>query len=66
MVNDDRKQARRSRVYAITLHVIRKGLTPRKNRLTAILTQKKPKSVPGLEPGLQNAVALSLAPPPLP
>ena len=40
--------------------------TPSENRLRAF--PKKTKSVPGFEPGLlgQNAIALPLAPPPLP
>ena len=51
-----------------TVHVIRKSPTPSENWLTAILNWKKPKSDPGFEPGLprQNAIALSLVPPPLP
>ena len=56
------------RVCTVLLYVIRKSLTPSENRVTAILTWKKPKSVPRFEPGLprQNASALPLVPPPLP
>ena len=56
------------RVCAILLHIIRKSQSPSENRLAAILNLKKPKYVPGYEPGLprQNTIALPLVPPPFP
>ena len=52
MVNDDRKQEDEGKVCTILFHAIRKSPTPSENRLTAILTWKKAKSVPGFEPSL--------------
>ena len=49
-------------VRTLLLHVIRKSSLPSENTLTAILTQKKPKSLLEFEPSLlrQNAIALQL------
>ena len=65
MMLGNRKEEERA---LILLHVIRKSQTPSENRLTSYSELKKPKSVPGFEPGLPrpNATALPLVPPLLP
>ena len=56
------------RVCTVLKHVIRKSPMPSVNRLTAVLNQTKPKSVLGFKYHLfeESAIALPLAPPPLP
>ena len=55
-------------VCTILSHIIRKSLMFSENKLTAILSWKKPKSDQGLKPSLpkQNVIALPLEPTPLP
>ena len=65
MIGNNKEEGR---ICSDLLHVLEKALTPWENRLTAILNWKKPKPYLGFEPGLprQNAIALPLAPLPLP
>ena len=56
------------RCCTILIHFIVKSPSSCETTLTAILSWKKPKSIPGFKPGLprQNAITLPLVPPPLP
>ena len=66
LANDDRKEDRRRKSM---LHSITRELpTPSENRYVSNFELKKPLSIPRFEPGLprQTAIALPLAPPPVP
>ena len=57
----------KGRLCIVLLHILRKSQTPSKNRLSAILHWKKPKSVQGFKPSQsrENAITLPFVPPPL-